>query len=224
MVSIRWFHVFCFSTGKLCQLVGLLIVVIGLPLLLSKAYSNHVFSVSPTLGLKQRLSETTCSSVSGDYLLRPWHWLIRKHLRPFSPLKVSEVHYCYAWMCDGTRPPFLCHAVTAPKGVSLKTHTTGQCFNSKLLHTSNCLSAPLLGFHKNDGHQSGSDTVNDLTGPACRLWFPVWPTLNYWSRRKSYFFTRLRMAWCQAVELSRRSACCIELMLFYCFFGFYFGV
>lgn len=50
----------------------------------SEALRGNVLPVKPALSPEQRLSETTCSSVSGDYLLCPQRCQIIKHSRPLS--------------------------------------------------------------------------------------------------------------------------------------------
>lgn len=50
---------------------------------------SHVLPVKLALSPEQRLSKTTCSSVSGDYLLCPRRCQIIKHLHPLSPCPQS---------------------------------------------------------------------------------------------------------------------------------------
>lgn len=122
--------------------------------------------VKLALSPEQRLSETTCSSVSGDYLLCPRRCQIIKHLRPLSPCSQSPrgslLLRLNVWQYKAA---FLMSCCDSSLRVSPTTRTTGQYFNSKLLCTSN-LSPPQKRFsplhlHNIDDHQSGSDTVNN---------------------------------------------------------------
>lgn len=131
--------------------------------------------VKLALSPEQRLSETTCSSVSGDYLLRPRRCLIIKHLRPLSPCSQSPQGSLLlrldVWLYKAA---FLMSHCDSPLRVSLTTHTTAQYFNSKLLCTSNLFQTglaphpPPLHLHNIDDHQSGIDTVNNEKWGFCR--------------------------------------------------------
>lgn len=143
--------------------MGHLIGIISLPL--SNVLCSHVLPVKLALSPEQRLSETTCSSVSGDYLLCPRHCQIIKHLRPLSPWSQSPQGSLLlrldVWLYKAA---FLMSRCDSPLRVSLTTRTTGQYFNSKLLCTSNLFQKgppPPLHLHNIDDHQSGSDTVNN---------------------------------------------------------------
>lgn len=142
-------------------------------LLLSNVLCSHVLLVKLALSPEQRLSETTCFSVSGDYLLCPRCCQIIKHLHPHSYSSLSPrgslLLRLDVWLYKAA---FLMSRCDSPLRVSLTTRTAGQYFNSKLLSTSNLFQKDLtpsaLHLHNIDDHRSGSDTVNNEKWGFCR--------------------------------------------------------
>jgi len=106
---------------------------------LSNVLCAHVLLVKLALSAEQGLSETTCSSVSGDYLLCPRHCQIIKHLHPLSSCRFppspwgSLLLRLDVWLY---KPAFLMSHSDSPLRLSLTTRTAGRYFISKLLYTS----------------------------------------------------------------------------------------
>lgn len=98
-----------------------------------EALCSHVLPVKLALSPGQRLSETTCSSVSGDYLLCPRRCQIIKHLRPLSSRSQSPRGSLLLRLDVSLyKAAFLMSRCDSPLRGPLTTRTAGQYFNSKM--------------------------------------------------------------------------------------------
>lgn len=96
---------------------------------------SHVFPVMART--EQGLSETTCSSVSGDYLFCPRHCQIIKHLRPLSSCSLPLQSLGFITVTPGCVAVQACLFNVIPRQLTEAfIADTSQYFTSKLLYTS----------------------------------------------------------------------------------------